>query len=250
MTDSEGGGQTPDGSWQPDPTGRFKLRWQRSSGEWTDHVYSSEGALGSDPYDTPSPPPPPSRAPDRSRRSTAGSQPTGGAQKPRRSLGKRLVIAISIIVGGLIVISVIGNLVDSGTSAVDTRPTITTSRAATTTPPTTTTSRPVSPVTLSGSGQDVTRAVNLTEGRWRVTLTVQGNTDSSFGAAIDSNVILSALDSSDNLEYLVNDIASSGSWTSSLTVGSGFGALAPGSVWFEIEGVVRSATWRLTVEPL
>ena len=92
--------------------------------------------------------------------------------------------------------------------------------------------------------------MNLTEGRWRVTLTVQGNTDSSFGAAIDSNVILSALDSSDNLEYLVNDIASSGSWTSSLTVGAGFGALAPGSVWFEIEGVVRSATWRLTVEPL
>lgn len=250
MTDSEGGSQSPDGSWQSDPTGRYKLRWQRSSGEWTDHVYSSEGALGSDPYDTPSPPPPPSRAPDRRRRSTDSSQPMESVQQSRKSFGKRLVIAIGIIIGGLIVVSVIGNLIDSGTSAVDTRPTATTSRATTTTPTTTTTSRPASPVTLSGSGQDVTRAVNLTEGRWRVTLTVQGNTDTSFGAALDSNVILSALDSNDNLEYLVNDIASSGSWTSSLTVGSGFGALAPGSVWFEVEGVVRSATWRLTVEPL
>ena len=53
MTDAENG---PDasGSWQPDPTGRYRLRWQRSTGEWTDHVYSSDGALGSDPHDTPS----------------------------------------------------------------------------------------------------------------------------------------------------------------------------------------------------
>ena len=58
MTDSQGGSHPPNGSWQSDPTGRYKLRWQRSSGEWTDHVYSSEGALGSDSYDTPSPPPP------------------------------------------------------------------------------------------------------------------------------------------------------------------------------------------------
>ena len=38
------------GSWQPDPTGRFRLRWQRGTGEWTDHVYSSEGELGNDSY--------------------------------------------------------------------------------------------------------------------------------------------------------------------------------------------------------
>ena len=50
MTDTENG---PDasGSWQPDPTGRYRLRWQRGTGEWTGHVYSSEGELANDPYD-------------------------------------------------------------------------------------------------------------------------------------------------------------------------------------------------------
>ena len=56
MTDTENG---PDasGSWQPDPTGRYRLRWQRGTGEWTGHVYSSEGALPMTPYDTPPAPP-------------------------------------------------------------------------------------------------------------------------------------------------------------------------------------------------
>ena len=61
MTDPENG---PDdsGSWQPDPTGRYKLRWSDEAGEWTDHVYSSEGEMGNDPYDAPPPPPPPSQS--------------------------------------------------------------------------------------------------------------------------------------------------------------------------------------------
>ena len=52
MTDPENG---PDdsGSWQPDPTGRYKLRWRDASGDWTQHVYSDDGKMGSDPYDAP-----------------------------------------------------------------------------------------------------------------------------------------------------------------------------------------------------
>ena len=57
MSDAEGS-QTASGSWQPDPTGRYKLRWRDEAGAWTDHVYSSEGEMGNDPYDAPPPPPP------------------------------------------------------------------------------------------------------------------------------------------------------------------------------------------------
>ena len=249
MSDAEGS-QTASGSWQPDPTGRYKLRWQRSTGEWTDHVYSSEGELDNDPYGTP--PAPPSSSSGNETPGAGVSPPTVGTRKPRRSGRRKLLIAFGIIVGLFIVLGIIGSLTetDSDTASQEPSQSTTTARTATTAPATTTTSRPASPVVLSGSGQDVTRAVNLAEGRWRVTFTVQGNTDKSFGTALDSNVILAALDSSDNSEYLVNDIASSGSWTSALTVGSGFGALAPGSIWFEVEGVVRSAMWQLTVEPL
>ncbi|MDE0160145.1 MAG: helix-hairpin-helix domain-containing protein [Acidimicrobiaceae bacterium] len=49
MTDGERR-QPVDGSWQPDPTGRHKLRWQRGGGEWTDHIYSHAGEPGLDPY--------------------------------------------------------------------------------------------------------------------------------------------------------------------------------------------------------
>lgn len=62
MTDPENG---PDdsGSWQPDPTGRYKLRWRDASGDWTQHVYSDDGKMGSDPYDAPMEQPPPQGLP-------------------------------------------------------------------------------------------------------------------------------------------------------------------------------------------
>ena len=53
-----GGGQTASGSWQPDPTGRSKLRWRNEAGDWTDHVYSDDGKMGSDAYDAPTEQPP------------------------------------------------------------------------------------------------------------------------------------------------------------------------------------------------
>ena len=65
MSDT-GGGQTASGSWQPDPTGRYKLRWRNDAGDWANHVYGSDGAMGGDPYNPPmqrqphGPPPPPS----------------------------------------------------------------------------------------------------------------------------------------------------------------------------------------------
>ena len=96
----------------------------------------------------------------------------------------------------------------------------------------------------------MTRAVTLTDGRWRVTLTVSGNTDDSFGAALDSDVILTAFGEGDYFEVLVNDIAASGTWTGSLAVGDGIFEVPTGEVWFEVEGVVRSASWTLRIEPL
>ena len=117
MTDDGEGNQTADGSWQPDPTGRYRLRWQRSSGEWTDHVYSSDGALGSDPYDTPPPPP---GQPERPQAATpaTGGQPTDSPRKPR-SRSKKVLIVLGVIVALLIVVGVIGSLVDpdSGTTS-------------------------------------------------------------------------------------------------------------------------------------
>ena len=48
-----GQGQNAAGSWQPDPTGRYKLRWRNETGNWTEHVYSDDGKLGSDHYTPP-----------------------------------------------------------------------------------------------------------------------------------------------------------------------------------------------------
>ena len=55
--------QSASGSWQPDPTGRYKLRWRNEAGDWTDHVYSDDGKMGSDPYDAPTEQPPPQGLP-------------------------------------------------------------------------------------------------------------------------------------------------------------------------------------------
>ena len=52
MTDAENGPDTS-GSWQPDPTGRYKLRWRNEAGDWTQHVYSDDGKVGNDPYNAP-----------------------------------------------------------------------------------------------------------------------------------------------------------------------------------------------------
>ena len=46
-----GSGQSAphDGDWRPDPTGRYKLRWQRSTGEWTQWVWTADGKRTADP---------------------------------------------------------------------------------------------------------------------------------------------------------------------------------------------------------
>ena len=37
-----------EGDWQPDPTGRYNLRWQRSTGEWTPWVWTADGKRTTD----------------------------------------------------------------------------------------------------------------------------------------------------------------------------------------------------------
>ena len=38
-----------DGDWRPDPTGRYKLRWQLRTGEWTQWASTADGKRMSDP---------------------------------------------------------------------------------------------------------------------------------------------------------------------------------------------------------
>ena len=117
MTD--GGGQASDGSWQPDPTGRHEQRWRRNTGEWTHHVWSG-GELGSDPFDAP-------------------PAPSG---KPRRSRGRKLLIAFGIAVALIVVLAVIGSFIEPESDSdsdeavqttTATQATATTAAAATTT---------------------------------------------------------------------------------------------------------------------
>lgn len=103
--------QSVSGSWQSDPTGRYKLRWRAAAGDWTDHVYSSEGELGNDPYDTPPapiPPPPASETP------AAGDSPHSAvAQKAPKRRRKKLLVALGIIVGLFIALGIAGSLMES-----------------------------------------------------------------------------------------------------------------------------------------
>ena len=52
MTDS-GHSEPAEGDWQPDPTGRYKMRWQLSTGEWTHWVWTADGKRTTDPVAQP-----------------------------------------------------------------------------------------------------------------------------------------------------------------------------------------------------
>lgn len=133
-------GQNTSGSWQPDPTGRHKLRWQLGTGEWTDHVYSNEGELGNDPYDTPPAPMPP---PTASETPDLGDSPHSvGAQKPPKRRRKKLLIALGVIIGLFIVLAIIGSFIpDPETTSTEPSPPGTTARTEETRVATTTTVR-------------------------------------------------------------------------------------------------------------
>ena len=64
--------QHASGSWQSDPTGRYKLRWRNETGTWTDHVCGEDGKMGSDLY---APPPEPAQEQERPSAATTPSPP-------------------------------------------------------------------------------------------------------------------------------------------------------------------------------
>ena len=131
--------QSASGSWQPDPTGRYKLRWRNEAGNWTDHVYSSEGELGNDPYSAPSEQhpaqglstaptePPPAGQPEQTEANDTGSQ----GPKPKRPIYRRWW---AFVLYGFVILVVIASLVDvdEDEDSVGTAPATTTVRTTTT----------------------------------------------------------------------------------------------------------------------
>ena len=127
-----GQGQTAEGSWQPDPTGRYKLRWRDSADNWTDHVYSSDGALGNDPYR-------PARTSSQSEDDTEMLTPEDDQladeiQDPSKSFIWQVVIGIAIVAVAIVVWNLIGSLIetDSDTTAGKSPQSTTTARTETT----------------------------------------------------------------------------------------------------------------------
>ena len=153
-----GQGENASGAWQPDPTGRYRLRWQRDTGEWTDHVYSSEGELGNDPYDAPPapmPPPPGSGVPD------LGDSPhSADAQKPPKRRGRKLLIALGIIIGFFIALGITGILVETGPDATPGSPSRSTDTSGTPAPTAAPTTPPAG--TESDCRRQIGRATTLT----------------------------------------------------------------------------------------
>ncbi len=103
---------TPSGAWHSDPTGRFKLRWQRSSGEWSHHVHDHDGNAHTDPLE-PEPPKP----------------------RRKRRIWRRVFIAWGVLMVLIVVLAVIGALVEpeSESGPAATSPVTTRRPAATTT---------------------------------------------------------------------------------------------------------------------
>ena len=100
-------------------------------------------------------------------------------------------------------------------------------------------------VTLTGSGSNLTQAVDVTEGRWRATLEIEGS--HRLGA-----VSLTAFEDGEGRELLVFEIVeeSTYSQTTQFRAGDGFADdLAPGRVWFEVSASPGDS-WSITVAPL
>lgn len=115
--------------------------------------------------------------------------------------------------------------------------------------PTTTANRQSDPITLSGRGQDVTRGINLSEGRWRITAEVSGNTDEIADLSMDTNFVVEVYGGSGAYDLPVNEIAASGSWTSQLSIGDDLFDFPVGEIWFEVTAGAK-ANWTITVAPL
>lgn len=154
----------PQGSWQSDPTGRFKLRWQRASGKWTHHVHDHDGNPQTDPY-TPEP------------------------EKPRkkRKILRRVFIALGVAMALIVVLAVIGALVEQDADPAATPPSTTTQPAA----------GAVQESVASATTQAVERSTTTTARRTtttttarRTTTTAPAVTDEECGARATAFAIL------------------------------------------------------------
>lgn len=98
--------------------------------------------------------------------------------------------------------------------------------------------------TLTGSGSNLTQAVDVAEGRWRVPFAVEHSEELR-------GVTLTAFEDGENRDLLVAEFVDEDAYsqTTQFRAGDGILDLAPGRIWFEVSAPV-GATWTVTVAPL
>lgn len=109
----------PDGSWQPDPSGRHQWRWRRHSGDWSDSV-ADGSEVGTDPFssgsDEPDRHPQPARQPQPIAPSGDADFVSADGSRAKPPVWRRWW-AIAIYV--LVAFAVLGSLLDGGGEAPD-----------------------------------------------------------------------------------------------------------------------------------
>ena len=92
-------------------------------------------------------------------------------------------------------------------------------------------------VTLTGSGEDLTRAVSMPKGKYEVTFTIKGNGQGHYALTAHG---------SDSRWGLVNEIGSGGTHTVALDVGGVLAFVQAGDVRFETSAE-SGASWTIKV---
>ena len=101
---------------------------------------------------------------------------------------------------------------------------------------------------FSSQGTDVTPAITLTAGRWRVEVELAGNI-SKFLDIESPDFFGVTVYGGDDWDIIVTDVAASGTWAVVLSIGDGILEIPAGEVYFEVEAG-QAATWEITVNPL
>ena len=97
---------------------------------------------------------------------------------------------------------------------------------------------------VRGIGTHLSRSVTLTSGLWNVDFDVDHNR--RLGA-----MVLTVFDSEGREEVLVDEVVEDDDYRESfrIRVGSGFSALDPGKIWFQVE-TIFNADWEIAVTEL